>query len=152
MPDIHVSAGVITDSHGKVLLVRKRNTQRFMHPGGKPEHGETAAQTLQRELHEELGLVVATGDLRPLGEFTAAAANEAGHRVVAQAFALHAEADHVRVQAEIAELRWITHADIDTIPLAPLSRTHLLPIAFGLAAHGAVRSPHTDLKTSPQQE
>lgn len=130
MPDIHVSAAIIRDATGRVLVVRKNGTTRFMQPGGKPETGETAAETLVRELHEELGLVCAVDDLTPLGVFISAAANEPGHRVVATAFSMTAEEDDVQVQAEIAELRWITPTDAHTLPLAPLSEEHLLPIAW----------------------
>ncbi|MCE4027923.1 MULTISPECIES: NUDIX domain-containing protein [unclassified Microbacterium] len=130
MPDIHVSAAIITDTAGRVLVVRKQGTERFMQPGGKPEAGETAAQTLARELHEELGLLVDEDALRPLGVFVSAAANEPGHRVVATAFATSAEPGDVQVQAELAELRWITPADAESLPLAPLSEEHLLPLAW----------------------
>lgn len=130
MPDIHVSAAVIHDRTGRVLVVRKQGTTAFMQPGGKPEAGENPAQTLARELAEELGLTVAETDLQPLGRFASAAANEPGHRVIADAFALTIDADAVTVQAEIAELRWITPADIGTLQLAPLSLEHLLPIAW----------------------
>lgn len=130
MPDIHVSAAVIHDAGGRVLVVRKHGTTKFMQPGGKPEDGENAAQTLARELDEELGLKVDEAGLRPLGRFISAAANEPGHRVIADAFALTIEADTVTVQAELAELRWITPADLDTLPLAPLSVEHLLPLAW----------------------
>ncbi|MFC4140583.1 MULTISPECIES: NUDIX domain-containing protein [unclassified Microbacterium] len=131
MTDIHVSAAVITDSEGRALLVRKTGTERFMQPGGKPEAGETAAETLVRELREELGLVVFQDQLRPLGTFVSDAANEPGHRVVATAFAMTAEPGEVVVQAELAELRWITEAEQGGLPLAPLSEEHLLPIAWG---------------------
>lgn len=131
MPDIHVSAAVIVDEERRVLVVRKHGTTRFMQPGGKPEPGESAAQTLIRELHEELGLVLEESDLEPLGTFVSAAANEPGHRVVAAAFAVAIDPVGVAVRAEIAELRWITAADIATLPLAPLSTEHLLPIAWG---------------------
>ncbi|MGM7697669.1 NUDIX hydrolase [Microbacterium sp. A84] len=130
MPDIHVSAAIIHDAEGRVLVVRKQGTTAFMQPGGKPEAGENAAETLARELDEELGLKVDEDALRPLGRFISAAANEPGHRVVADAFALTIEADAVAVQAEIAELRWITPADIGTLELAPLSLEHLLPLAW----------------------
>ena len=133
MPDIHVSAAIITDGAGRVLVVRKQGTERFMQPGGKPEADETPAQTLARELHEELGLRVAEDDLVPLGVFVSAAANEPGHRVVATAFATTAEPADVRVQAELAELRWITPAEAETLPLAPLSEEHLLPLAWPAA-------------------
>src|SRR5690606_34851956 len=126
MPDIHVSAAVIHDETGRVLVVRKQGTTAFMQPGGKPEAGENPAQTLARELDEELGLRVSDSALRPLGRFVSAAANEPGHQVVADAFALTIEADAVTVQAELAELRWITPDDIGTLELAPLSLEHLL--------------------------
>lgn len=130
MPDIHVSAAVIVDDEGRVLVVRKHGTTRFMQPGGKPEPGESATETLIRELHEELGLLLDEADLRPLGTFVSAAANEPGHRVVAEAFATSVDPGSVSVQAELAELRWITPADVATLPLAPLSVEHLLPIAW----------------------
>lgn len=130
MPDIHVSAAIIRDADDRILVVRKHGTVRFMQPGGKPEAGENPAQTLTRELEEELGLHVAETDLTPLGEFISDAANEPGHRVVATAFAMRAEPDDVTVQAELAELRWITPADVAALPLAPLSLEHLLPLAW----------------------
>lgn len=130
MPDIHVSAAVIVDDDDRVLVVRKHGTTRFMQPGGKPEPGESAAQTLIRELHEELGVLLVESDLRPLGRFISAAANEPGHRVVADAFAASLDPDAVSVQAELAELRWITPEDVATLALAPLSVEHLLPLAW----------------------
>ena len=130
VPDIHVSAAVIVDEHDRVLVVRKQGTVRFMQPGGKPEAGESPAQTLIRELEEELGLQLAESDLTPLGTFVSAAANEPGHRVVADAFSASIDPRTVTVQAELAELRWITPADVETLPLAPLSLEHLLPLAW----------------------
>lgn len=130
MPDIYVSAAVITDPQDRVLVVRKKGTTRFMQPGGKPETGESPAETLIRELDEELGIQVTLEDLTSLGRFISAAANEPGHRVVADAFSVVVDASAVQVQAEIAELRWITRADVSSLPLAPLSTEHLLPLAW----------------------
>ncbi|HWI30173.1 MAG TPA: NUDIX domain-containing protein [Microbacterium sp.] len=128
---IVVSAAVITDAAGRALVVRKRGTTVFMNPGGKPEPGESAAETLARELVEEIGLEVAPDALHPLGSFEADAANEPGHRVVAEVFRIAAEADAVSARAEIAELRWITPAEAASLALAPLSTEFLLPIAWG---------------------
>ncbi len=130
-PRIFVSAAVITDVAGRVLVVRKHGTSVFMQPGGKPEPGESAAEALSRELHEEVGLVVAPGALVPLGTFESDAANEPGHRVVAAAFRTTAEPAELSARAEIAELRWITPTDVAAMELAPLSLDHLLALAWG---------------------
>ena len=124
---IHVSAAVITDEAGRLLLVRKTGTTAFMQPGGKPEPGESASQTLSRELAEELGIFVAPHELQPLGSFTAAAANEPGHLVVADVFAADIGTQGPEVGAEIAELRWITRSDAEHLEVAPLARTYFLP-------------------------
>ncbi len=47
---IIIAAAIITDSQGRCLLVRKRGTEYFMQPGGKPEIGETPHAALIREL------------------------------------------------------------------------------------------------------
>ncbi|QAY58938.1 NUDIX domain-containing protein [Microbacterium protaetiae] len=136
---IRVSAAVVTDAGGRALLVRKRGTGMFMQPGGKPEPGESPVQTLVRELKEELGVRVRTGSLRALGRFTAAAANEAGHDVVADAFALHLAPAAVRPAAEIDEARWVTADQLGTLQIAPLSRDILLPLIW--RARRASRGP-----------
>lgn len=127
---VHVSAAVVVDGAGRTLLVRKRGTERFMAPGGKPEAGETAAEALARELHEELGVVVDPAGLDYLGRFESDAANEPGFRVVAEAFALTLDPASVTAAAEIAEARWLTAAEAQALPLAPLSTEHLLPLAW----------------------
>ncbi|MCG7416447.1 MULTISPECIES: NUDIX hydrolase [Microbacterium] len=124
---IRVSAAVITDTEGRLLLVRKAGTTAFMQPGGKPEPGETPAETLARELAEEVGLRVEPGTLEPLGSFTATAANEPGFAVVADVFRVDIGDQRPTPDAEIAELRWVTAATASDIEVAPLAREYFLP-------------------------
>lgn len=106
--------------------MRKTGTTAFMQPGGKPEPGESAAETLSRELEEELGLRIAPASLRSVGTFRAAAANEAGHDVVAAVFAAELGSQEPRIAAEIAELRWASAEDAGVIDIAPLARRFFL--------------------------
>ena len=124
---IHVSAAVIVNERGELLLVRKAGTTAFMQPGGKPEPGESPSQTLSRELLEELGLSIGAEELRPLGSYTAAAANEPGFLVVADVFATDIGSQEPVIGAEIEELRWITRADAQHLEIAPLARENFLP-------------------------
>jgi len=59
-----VTAGVI-ERDGRVLIARRRPGSagggKWEFPGGKQEPGETLAQCLRRELHEELGVRVQVG-------------------------------------------------------------------------------------------
>lgn len=124
---IHVSAAVIVDAEARLLLVRKAGTTAFMQPGGKPEPGETPAETLSRELSEELGLRVDPSALRTLGRYEAVAANEPGFVVVAEVFAADIGAQHPVIGAEIEELRWVSRADTEGLEIAPLAREYFLP-------------------------
>lgn len=125
MPTIRIAAAVIVDDAGRILLVRKRGTSAWMQPGGKVEPGEAPADTLVRELAEELGLVVAAADLEHWGRFESAAANEPGHLVDCDIYALAISGEPV-VAAEIEELRWVA-LDEAGIVIAPLALEHVWP-------------------------
>lgn len=126
MGEIRVSAVVLRDTEGRVLHVRKRGTSTLMLPGGKPEFGETAAQTAVREIHEELGITLHPARLQELGEFRAAAANEAGFEVVADVFE-HPYVAGAQVRAEIEQIAWVHPAEIRE-DMAPLNTEHVFPL------------------------
>jgi|SRR5579862_3202286 len=121
---VEVVGAVIRDASGRLLMVRKRGTSRFMLPGGKREPGEDDLTALARELAEELG--VAATDARLLGVFTAAAANEPGASVRSCAYLVEVAGD-IAAQAEIEELLWMDPAAPPDVPLAPLLVSEILP-------------------------
>jgi len=131
---IRVSAVVLRDAFGAVLTVRKRGTQRFMLPGGKPEPGESPRQTAVRECAEEVGIGLDADALRDLGVHRAAAANEEGFEVEGAVFEDPGTVsfDGIAAAAEIEELRWL---DPTARPLpddlAPLLVDAVLPLLAG---------------------
>ncbi|WP_248918909.1 NUDIX hydrolase [Pseudomonas entomophila] len=124
---IRIAAALLIDPQGRTLLVRKRGTQAFMQPGGKIDAGESPAQALVRELHEELGLRVDPGQAVHLGSFSAPAANEPGFLVQAELFRVDS-AEAVTPAAEIEEVRWLAVNQASDLNLAPLTRDLILPL------------------------
>lgn len=123
---IVVSAVCVFDDAGRLLTVRKRGTAMFMHPGGKPESGETAAQTAARELAEEVGIVLDPHELQLMGVWIAEAANEAATDIEATVF-LAPGTWEARPSAEIVEIRWLELAGELPADLAPLLTDHVIP-------------------------
>ena len=130
---IVVSAVCVFNPAGMLLTVRKRGTAMFMHPGGKPEAGESAAQAAARELAEEVGIVIDPRELRLMGDWIADAANEAATDIEATVFAAPGTWE-AHPSAEIAEVRWLDLGAPLPADLAPLLTDHILPeLATGQA-------------------
>lgn len=130
MEPIRIAAALIDDGAGRMLLVRKAGSRAYMQAGGKIEPGEAPLDALRRELAEEIGLEIA--DAPWLGCFQAPAANEPGRIVEVELFHLTMVHDPA-IAAEIEEARWVEIAQAGELPLAPMTRDHVLPIALKLA-------------------
>jgi 8-oxo-dGTP diphosphatase len=122
---VSVVCAWVMRADGRILLVRKANTALFLFPGGKPEPGETAEETLRREVVEELGCAWRfEHDRWPGDVLRAPAANEAGFDV--EATLLQVELDGLfSARAEIAEIAWVDRTGRDDdgrlLPCAPLT-------------------------------
>jgi len=127
---IRVTAICLYDHDGRLLTVRKQGTDKFMHPGGKPEPGESAAEAGSRELAEEVGVDVAAAALELMGIWTGTAANESNTDIEATVFTAPGTWDPAAIHpaAEIAELRWLDIKQAASLDdLAPLLTEYVLP-------------------------
>jgi 8-oxo-dGTP diphosphatase len=69
-PILLVTACALVDADGRVLLTQRPEGKSLAglweFPGGKADPGETPEESLIRELHEELGIVIKPACLAPL--------------------------------------------------------------------------------------
>jgi 8-oxo-dGTP diphosphatase len=110
----------------RLLLVKKRNSDFYILPGGKPEQGETDLDTLSRELDEELGCSVATDHLVFLGAFSDDAAGMPGVTVTVRLYAGDLIGTPVP-RSEIDSVLWWTRTRFEDPSLAPSLRNSILP-------------------------
>lgn len=130
-PDFVVAAVVIRDEAGRILVVRKRGTVRFMLPGGKIEADELPDQAAVREAHEELGVELDLDRLTFIGAWTAPAANESGRTVHGHIYE-HPWMPGVRACSEIDEALWLSTAELsDRSDIAPLLQHRVLALYSG---------------------
>jgi 8-oxo-dGTP diphosphatase len=122
---------VIVDDAGQVLLTR-RGVPSFLGtwvmPGGKIGLGEPMHSALRREVREEVGIDVAVGELLDVFEHVTPGA-ENDHHVILYYRCRASRADLAPNPAEVAEARWVPHAELDRYALAEGAR-HVLDGLF----------------------
>jgi 8-oxo-dGTP diphosphatase len=122
-PGLAVVAAAVIEQ-GRLLVVSKQAAPDvFYLPGGPPAAGETARETLVRELRQELGAWPAA--LTLLGQFDGPAALESvPMRMTVFAARLSGPP---RAAAELAALGWTSGADDYAPRLAPAVRQQVIP-------------------------
>ncbi|WP_180105321.1 NUDIX domain-containing protein [Acinetobacter sp. YH12108] len=120
---IRIAAAIILNEQNQILLVRKKDTDFFMHVGGKLEPNELPEAALSREVLEETGCEMEI--LSYIGKYETVAANELNHSLVSYLYQVKLKSQP-QVQAELAEMQWVdlNHPDL---PLAPLTRDISIP-------------------------
>jgi mutator protein MutT len=118
---VTVVAAVI-ERDGRILVARRAAHSKLAgsweFPGGKVEAGESHEAALARELHEELRV---TARIAP-GPPVAVSDWEYDHAHV-RLVGLRAEiVSGDPVPLDHSELRWVTHEELDALPLLPADR------------------------------
>ena len=94
---------------GAVLSTRSHGKDRYYFPGGKREPGETDAQTLLREIEEELTVALDPASLVHAGTFEAPAHGHPAGVLVRMACYYATYTGTLQPAAEIAEVTWLTY-------------------------------------------
>ncbi|SRR6266851_6070412 len=98
-------AAVITDDHGRALLIQRRDNHHWEPPGGVLELGETIEDGLCREVLEETGL-----DIEPIA-LTGVYKNMP-RGIIALVFRCKATGGSQTVSDEVTAFRWATLTEI----------------------------------------
>jgi ADP-ribose pyrophosphatase YjhB (NUDIX family) len=107
---------IVRDDAGRLLLVQRGHDPeagRWSLPGGRVEPGETDAEALAREMHEETGLIVTAGPLvggveRP---------GLAGTVLDIRDYEATVTGGQLAAGDDAAAARWVAAADVTALPL-----------------------------------
>ena len=118
-PILLVTACALVDADGRVLLtqrpVGKSLAGLWEFPGGKVDPGETPEESLIRELHEELGIIVKPACLAPLT--FASHTYETFHLLMPLFICRRYEGIPRGVEGQV--LKWVRPKDMRDYPMPP---------------------------------
>ncbi|MFI9381453.1 NUDIX hydrolase [Kutzneria sp. NPDC052558] len=104
-------AGIVVNEEGKVLVIRRRDNNRWEPPGGVLELDETFEHGVRREVHEETGLSVRVERLTGVYK-------NLTRGIVALVFRCTPEAGNTTTTDEAREVRWMSVDEVREV-MAP---------------------------------
>ena len=129
MNHIYLVNALVTDTDGKMLAVRKKNSIYFQMVGGKREKDEELLDTLRREFLEEINVDILAHEVSFLGKHETLAVNEENTEVHANVFHVKLNSvEAIKIASEIDEMAWITKETYRDYKLAHLLEEFSLPI------------------------
>jgi 8-oxo-dGTP diphosphatase len=114
VPVIPCVGGIVKDERGRLLLIKRGHEPGaglWSLPGGRIEPGETDAEALVREMHEETGLLVEPGPL--VGQVQRPGLN--GAVIDIRDYAATIAGGTLRAGDDAADARWVDIADLGSL-------------------------------------
>jgi 8-oxo-dGTP pyrophosphatase MutT (NUDIX family) len=96
---------------GAILSTRSIGKDVYYLPGGKRESGESDIDTLVREIHEELDVIIVAESARPAGTFHAQAHGHPDGTIVRMTCYTAEYRGKLRPNSEIEKIAWLTYAN-----------------------------------------
>ncbi len=127
--NIRKSAAILLKDR-KLLVVKEKDKEFFISPGGKPEPGESLEETLIRELREELGLETTPEQFELFGTFTATAAGHDNVIVEITAFLVNnwnPESIKLNPHDKVNEYCWVDTSSATSIELGSIFKHEVVP-------------------------
>lgn len=100
---------------GKILSTRSKGKDKYYIPGGKREGNESDIETLVREIKEELSVDIIESTAELYGIFEAQAHGKAEGVIVKMTCYTAEYSGELKADSEIAEIVWLTTADMEDI-------------------------------------
>ena len=100
------TAGLVVVKGDKLLLAYSKNKKAWYLPGGKIDDGESSLETLQREIFEELNIVLNAEQLKYYCHITAPAYGEEPPIIMEQDCFIYQLNEKIEPKNEIGEVRF----------------------------------------------
>ena len=128
MIDIRNSGGILIKDR-KLLVVRQKDKDFFIAPGGKLIGSETPVEALVRELNEEICIDVQPNDLSDFGGFTAPATGAEDKLLQMNVYLVNRWQGEITINEKdrVCEFRWIDSSDLGKIQLGSIFEHEVLP-------------------------
>lgn len=126
---IHTATGMIVKGRN-LLVVRTPGQDFYKSAGGKLEPGETAEQTVTRELNDELSISVNEPDLELMGTFFVPALGKGheGETLRSDVFLVNKWEGEPTPSREVEEVRWVNSNDLTKIHFGNILKLHAIPL------------------------